>query len=92
MSDFHMGMNMKAEMNRKMNMDPTTPMGTSNNMSLYLKVTNFASGIAIINLLPIDQDWKRWPRKQTSQQLCSFHEERICCWPYFGHQNEPILW
>jgi len=56
MSDFHMGMNMKAEMNRKMNMDPTTPMGTSNNMSLYLKVTNFASGIAIINLLPIDQD------------------------------------
>lgn len=38
MNDYHMGMNMKADMNRKMNMDPITPMGTSNNMSLYLKI------------------------------------------------------
>jgi len=36
MGDFHMGM--KAEMNRKMNMDPSTPMGANNNMSLYLKI------------------------------------------------------
>ena len=39
MSDFHNmhNMGMKTDMNRKMNMDPTTPMG-GNNMSLYLKI------------------------------------------------------